>query len=93
MLPMASTRILVTEGCLLKPERIHNGIVLSIVRRNDLSLVHGSYSEQQQRSSTEADVEIMQIENGDASSTSDYGENNASELNCISSASDHHVGD
>lgn len=92
-LPMASTRILVTEGDLLQPERIHNGIVLSIVRRNDLSFAHRSDSEEQQSLSTEADVEIMQIENGDASSTSDYGDNNSSELNCISSSSDIYVGD
>ncbi|KAL0919243.1 hypothetical protein M5K25_011325 [Dendrobium thyrsiflorum] len=91
--PAASTRILVSEGDLLQPERINNGIVLSIVKRNDLSFAHrSSDSEQQQSSSTEADVEIVQIENCDASSTSDYGDNDGSELNCISSASDHHAG-
>lgn len=74
-LPMASTRILVAEGDLLQPERIHDGIVLSIVRRNDLSFPHrNSDSEQQKNSSTEVDVEVMQIENGDASCTYDYGE-------------------
>lgn len=93
-LPMASTRILVAEGDLLQPERIHDDIVLNILRRNDLSFPHrNSGSEQQQNSSTEVDVEVMQIENGDASSTSDYGDNNGFDLNCISTASDHHVGD
>lgn len=92
--PMASTRILVTEGDLLQPERIHNGILLNIVRMNYLSCTHrSSDSEQQQSSFTEADVEIMQIENGDVSSTSDFGDDDGSELNCISSASDHYVGD
>ncbi|XP_020575929.1 triacylglycerol lipase SDP1-like [Phalaenopsis equestris] len=74
-LPIASTRILVNEGDLLQPERIQNGIVLSIVRRNDLSFAQrGTDSEQPQSSSTEADSEEMQIENCDASSTSDYGD-------------------
>lgn len=91
---MASTRILVAEGDLLQPEMIHDGIVLSIVRRNDLSIPHrNSDSEQQKNSSTEVDVEVMQIDNGDASSTSDYGDNNGFELNCINTVSDHHVGD
>ncbi|XP_020679045.1 triacylglycerol lipase SDP1 [Dendrobium catenatum] len=91
---VASTRILVSEGDLLQPERINNGIVLSIVKRNDLSFAHrSSDSEQQQSSSTEADVETVQIENCDASSTSDFGDNDVSELNCISSASDHLAGD
>lgn len=80
-LPMASTRILVAEGDLLQPERIHNGIVLSIVRRNSLSFAHtSSVSEQQQSFPTEADVEVLQIENGDASSTSECDDNDGSDF-------------
>lgn len=87
--PAASTRILVNEGDLLQPERIHNGIMLSVVRRNYLSSPRTTVdSEQQQGSPTEADAEVMQIENGDVSSTSDYEDNDGSEMKCTSNAAE-----
>ncbi|KAG0470184.1 hypothetical protein HPP92_016884 [Vanilla planifolia] len=96
-LTSVSTRIMVTEGDLLQPERIDNGIVFNVVRRDALSSPHrSSDAEQQQQlqaSSAEADVEIMQIENCDASSTSDCCENDGCELKCSSAVSDQNVGD
>ncbi|KAK8925643.1 Triacylglycerol lipase SDP1 [Platanthera zijinensis] len=87
--PTASTRILVNEGDLLQPERIHNGIMLSVVRRNSLSSPRttGDF-EQQQSSPTETDAEVMQIENGDVSSNSDCEDNDGSEMKCTSNAAE-----
>ncbi|KAK8959827.1 Triacylglycerol lipase SDP1 [Platanthera guangdongensis] len=82
-----STRILVNEGDLLQPERIHNGIMLSVVRRNTLSSPRTTADfEQQQSSPTEIDAEVMPIENGDVSSNSDCEDNDGYEMKCTSNA-------
>ncbi|KAJ6790605.1 triacylglycerol lipase SDP1 [Iris pallida] len=73
----ASTSIMVPEGDLLQPERIHNGIVFNVVKKEVLNLVqrNSSDSDQQQDSSPEADVENVQMESFDeASSLSEHGE-------------------
>ncbi|PKA48707.1 Triacylglycerol lipase SDP1 [Apostasia shenzhenica] len=95
MLPMASTSIMVSEGDLLQPERIHNGIVFNVIRREALNLNRSNNDiELQQIASAEADEEMMQIEICDVSSTSDYGENNGSELKTMNSTfADHAVTD
>ncbi|WOL11476.1 triacylglycerol lipase SDP1 isoform X3 [Canna indica] len=64
----ASTSITVSEGDLLQPEKIHNGIVFNVVRKETLLVQRNSDSEQSCR---EADEEHIHMENCDASSASD----------------------
>ncbi|KAJ0976153.1 hypothetical protein J5N97_018118 [Dioscorea zingiberensis] len=71
-----STSIVVSEGDLLQPERIHNGIVFNVVRKETVVLTprssdlehHNGYS------SVEADVETVHMDGCDASSVSEFGE-------------------
>ncbi|KAJ6802738.1 triacylglycerol lipase SDP1 [Iris pallida] len=81
----ASTSIMVSEGDLLQPERIRNGIVFNVVRKEVLNLAarSSSGSEQQQDSSPEADVENLKMEScDDTSSVSEHGEECEGELKC-----------
>ncbi|XP_062206949.1 triacylglycerol lipase SDP1-like [Phragmites australis] len=55
-----STSIVVSEGDLLQPEKIENGILFNVVRRN--TLVASSSGFESQGSSREADVETVQTE-------------------------------
>ncbi|RWV90125.1 hypothetical protein GW17_00047696 [Ensete ventricosum] len=70
----ASTSIMVSEGDLLQPEKIQNGIVFNVVKKETLLVHRGSDSEQQQDPSREADVENLQMDICDVSTASDYVE-------------------
>lgn len=82
-----SASIIVSEGDLIQPERIENGIVFNVVRREALNQIQRSssdVSEQQRNSSAAADVENLQMECcEDVSSTaSEDEEEHEGELVC-----------
>lgn len=69
----ASTSIVVSEGDLLQPERIHNGIVFNVVKKETLNLSRRSSDAEQQASfslEAEAEVENVHMESCDTSSES-----------------------
>ncbi|ONK78433.1 uncharacterized protein A4U43_C02F18710 [Asparagus officinalis] len=75
--------IMVSEGDLIQPERIHNGIVFNVVRREVINPIQrsSSESEQQQSSLAEADVENLHMEScEDVSSVSEHDEDHEGEL-------------
>lgn len=76
----APASIMVSEGDLIQPERIENGIVFNVVRRDALNQIQRSSSdasEQQRSSSPEADVENLQMECCEDNASS------ASERDCV----------
>lgn len=85
--------IVVSEGDLLQPEKIDNGIVLNVVRREVLSSERSSSSEQQQDSSQEEVIidctdenflqGVPQTESCTVSSASDSGEDEESGSSCF----------
>ncbi|KAJ6841983.1 triacylglycerol lipase SDP1 [Iris pallida] len=88
----ASNSIMVSEGDLLQPERIRNGIMFNVVKKEVLNLVQrsSSDSEQQRDSSPEADVENMKMEScDDTSSVSDHGEECEGESKCADGSISH----
>ncbi|XP_072998102.1 triacylglycerol lipase SDP1-like [Typha latifolia] len=87
----ASTSIMVSEGDLLQPARIHNGILFNIVKKETLLVQRNGDAEQHPSTSMEADVENIQIESCDAISASDYHEDDDEEpdLNCNDGAASH----
>ncbi|XP_010273284.1 PREDICTED: triacylglycerol lipase SDP1-like [Nelumbo nucifera] len=98
----SSNSITVTEGDLLQPERVHNGFVFNVVKKEDLSPTHRILeSESPQASSQNPIAECMQLEclekEMDASSTSENGNddgtisNNLQEANPHGSSEDHFV--
>ncbi|MQM08547.1 hypothetical protein Taro_041403 [Colocasia esculenta] len=73
----ASTSLLVSEGDLLQPERIENGFLFNVVRKEGLTLVKrdgGRNSDSDNKPTAEEVVECMQIENFNASLSSDSDE-------------------
>ncbi|KAL0543808.1 hypothetical protein IC582_018913 [Cucumis melo] len=70
-----SSSILLTEGDFLQPERIPNGIVFNVVKKEDLTLTSRSHDSETQNS----EVECLQVDRSeqyvDASSASDYDGN------------------
>ncbi|KAJ0961365.1 hypothetical protein J5N97_000492 [Dioscorea zingiberensis] len=73
--PPASTSIVVSEGDLLQPERVHNGIIFNVVKKESvIRTPRSSDSEQQQGFSEEVDVEKLQMDSCEASSLSEFGE-------------------
>ncbi|KAL0929000.1 hypothetical protein M5K25_000939 [Dendrobium thyrsiflorum] len=85
--------IMVSEGDLLQPEKIDNGIVLNVVRREILSSGRSSSSEQQQDSSQKEVIidctdenflqGVPQTESCTVSSASESGEDEESGLSCF----------
>ncbi|XWS65367.1 hypothetical protein CRYUN_Cryun05aG0106500 [Craigia yunnanensis] len=80
--PVNGSSIMVIEGDLLQPERILNGLVLNVVKKEELALSgksHGSgnYSPEV--------AECVQLEcpEKDDSSASEYGDDDASAVNCL----------
>lgn len=80
-----SSSILLTEGDFLQPERIQNGIVFNVVKKEDLTLASRSHDSETQNS----EVECLQIDCSekyvDASSASDYdgNEEDATPKSCL----------
>ncbi|KAK9290272.1 hypothetical protein L1049_008439 [Liquidambar formosana] len=77
--------IMVTEGDLLQPERIHNGIVFNVVKKEDLTLSYRSHDSENYNSPV---AECVQLEcpekEMDGSSASEYGEDDVTVVNHIS---------
>lgn len=85
----ASISIVVSEGDLLQPERVHNGIVFNVVKKEALNLSRTSSDfEQHQVSSPEADVENVQMECCDPT-VSESEEEDEAELNCTAKSASH----
>lgn len=67
--------IMVTEGDLLQPERIHNGIVFNVVKKEDLTHSYRSHDSENYNSE---EAECVQLDcpekEMDASSASEYGQ-------------------
>ncbi|KAF8398296.1 hypothetical protein HHK36_017223 [Tetracentron sinense] len=77
--PVTTSSITLAEGDLLQPERIHNGIVLNVVKKEELTLPHGTFDSENYHSSSQSpDVECVQLEclgkEMDVSSASEYGD-------------------
>ncbi|KAM0951063.1 putative triacylglycerol lipase [Dioscorea sansibarensis] len=71
------TSIIVSEGDLLQPERIHNGVVFNLVKKESLILTQRGSGDSENllgSSSVEVEVENMRLEGCDASSVSEFGE-------------------
>lgn len=72
--PTNGSCIMVNEGDLLQPEKIHNGIVFNVVKKEDLTVL----SRTQDLESYASAAECVQLEcpekETDASSVSEYGE-------------------
>ena len=74
--------IMVTEGDLLQPERILNGLMLNVVKKEDLALSgksHGSGN----YSPEVAECVQLDCPEKDDSSASEYGDDDASAVNCL----------
>ncbi|XP_039127315.1 triacylglycerol lipase SDP1-like [Dioscorea cayenensis subsp. rotundata] len=80
----ASTSIVVSEGDLLQPERVRNGIMFNVVKKETvIRTPRSSDSEQQQSSSMEVDVENLQLDSYDASSSECDEDENTESLNKV----------
>ncbi|PKA66998.1 Triacylglycerol lipase SDP1 [Apostasia shenzhenica] len=79
-------RILVSEGDLLQPERIDEGIVLNVVRREALNVESRNSNSEQPQSSPQEEV----TENCSVSSDSDTNESEEAGLSCIGEPSSCH---
>ncbi|KAL6010009.1 mitogen-activated protein kinase tyrosine protein phosphatase sdp1 [Asimina triloba] len=83
----AATAIMISEGDLLQPERIHNGIVFNVVKKEDFSINRSLDAEQQQGSSQDPFAESIQLECLDDkglesdNSTSDCGDDDGTVSN------------
>lgn len=67
--------IMVSEGDLLQPERIHNGIVFNVVKKEDLSLSNRSHELENYNSEVAESVQIDCLEKEmDDSSESEFGD-------------------
>ncbi|XVE52418.1 hypothetical protein DITRI_Ditri02bG0120400 [Diplodiscus trichospermus] len=80
----SGSSIMVTEGYLLQPERILNGLVLNVVKKEDLAL--SRRSDDSGNFSPEV-AECMQLDcpekEMDDSSASEYGDDDATAANCL----------
>jgi len=75
--PRRSTSITVAEGDFLKPERIHNGIMFNVVKKEVLSPSHPSRKSENNDSFAEC-VQLDCLDKEmDSSSTSEVGDNDA----------------
>ncbi|XP_021744689.1 triacylglycerol lipase SDP1-like [Chenopodium quinoa] len=90
-----SSSITVTEGDLLQPERIHNGIVFNVVKKEGLTVSGRSNDSESYTSLPSSAAECVQIEcperDTDASSESEHGddEKNTGKLDFISMPEGH----
>ncbi|XVE95841.1 hypothetical protein REPUB_Repub02eG0168800 [Reevesia pubescens] len=82
--PVNGSSIMVTEGDLLQPERILNGFVLNVVKKEDVALSHRSHGSGNYCPEV---VECVQLDSPekemDASSGSEYGDDDTSAVNCV----------
>ncbi|MQM07333.1 hypothetical protein Taro_040173 [Colocasia esculenta] len=80
----ASTSITIAEGDLLQPEKIDNGFVFNVVRKEDLTLDSRTNdgNSKQHISSTETIDDCMEIDSCNASMTSGSDEDDDNQLNC-----------
>ncbi|CAL0326612.1 unnamed protein product [Lupinus luteus] len=80
--------ILITEGDLLQPERIHNGIVFNVVKREDLTPSHRSHDLENYNNEVAECVQIECPEKMDAaSSTSECGDDESIPANALTETS------
>ena len=74
-----NSSIMVAEGDLLKPERIYNGIVFNVVKKEDLTPTNRSHDSENNSPSHISVVEYMQLDclekETDVSSVSECGDN------------------
>ncbi|XP_059646218.1 triacylglycerol lipase SDP1-like [Cornus florida] len=84
--PLNSSTIMVAEGDLLQPERIQNGILFNVVRKEDLTPSNRSHDSENSSTLQNSAAECMQLESPDRemdeSSVSEYGENDVTGENC-----------
>lgn len=86
----SSNSIVVSEGDLLQPERIHNGIVFNVVKREDLNLANRVENSEQFQVAAEVVVDSLQMESCDASVASECGdEHDVEKSSCIDEATSH----
>lgn len=81
--PVSGSSIVMTEGDLLQPERIHNGIMFNVVRKEELT--HSNRSDDLE-SYNSGVAECMQLDcpekEMDASSASEYDDDDVNVANC-----------
>ncbi|MCL7047376.1 hypothetical protein MKW94_015319 [Papaver nudicaule] len=89
-----TSSITITEGDLLQPERIHNGIVFNVVKKEDLAVSHTGHDSDTYHSSTPSPAaECVQLEplgkDMDSSSTSETEDEKVIPENSPSNETDH----
>lgn len=79
--PINSSSIMVAEGDLLQPERIQNGIVFNVVKKEDLTPTDNSPTQTSVAECVQLDCPEREI---DASSVSEFGDDNDGSVeNCF----------
>ncbi|KAG2683565.1 hypothetical protein I3760_10G036500 [Carya illinoinensis] len=79
-----SSSLTVTEGDLLQPERTHNGIVFNVVKKEDLTVSTRSHDAESYNSDVPECVQLDCLEKEiDASSASEYGDDNVTTTNSL----------
>ncbi|GFY96164.1 patatin-like phospholipase family protein [Actinidia rufa] len=88
--PINNSSIMVAEGDLLQPERIHNGIVFNVVKKEDLTPTNRSHDSENNSPSQISVAECMQLDcpekETDGSSMSDCDDNDLSVENSLNEA-------
>ncbi|KAL6987231.1 mitogen-activated protein kinase tyrosine protein phosphatase sdp1 [Sarracenia purpurea var. burkii] len=88
--PMNSSSIMVAEGDLLQPERIHNGILFNVVKKEDLTPSYRSHDSENNSPSHISVAECVQFDcpdnEIDESSVSESGDGDISVGNCFDEA-------
>ncbi|GFY98172.1 patatin-like phospholipase family protein [Actinidia rufa] len=88
--PINNSSIMVAEGDLLQPERIHNGIVFNVVKKEDLTPTNRSHDSENNSPSQISVAECMQLDcpekETDGSSVSDCDDNDLSVENSLNEA-------
>ncbi|XP_043692340.1 triacylglycerol lipase SDP1-like [Telopea speciosissima] len=84
----ATSSIMLNEGDLLQPESVHNGIVLNVVKREELTPAHGVNGSEYFHNSSQIPVECVEVgclcNEMYESSASENGDNNETVYNCHS---------
>ncbi|CAL5356542.1 unnamed protein product [Camellia sinensis] len=97
--PVHNSSIMVAEGDLLQPERLNNGIVFNVVKKEDLTPTNRSHDSENNSLSQISAAEFMQLDSPekeiDASSVSECGDDDISienRLNEVDDNNDDHSG-
>ena len=88
--------LMVIEGDLLQPERIHNGIVFNVVKKEDLTPRSHDFENDNNEVAESVQIDCPEREMDAASSASEYGDDDSTAAKCPtespdSNSADHHA--